>query len=159
MFKFTIFIIVGHQRTVLLLHVNVGGHTDVRIATKSALVYIRQLCETAENLTHIGQNGRLQTISVISGITTFIKFDSWHRVCHSQKTVGLLQTTRNKRINGAIGVTLQIGGSEVGDVEGEGLFFKHNSNLYGLSLYSLYKYMHTLVVHAAVLQQSLSVTV
>jgi len=40
MFKLTIFIIVGHQRTILHV-VNVGGHTDVRIATKSALVHHR----------------------------------------------------------------------------------------------------------------------
>jgi len=39
MFKLTIFIIVGHQRTVLHV-VNVGYHADVRIGTKrTALVH------------------------------------------------------------------------------------------------------------------------
>jgi len=37
MLKLTIFIIVGHQRTVLHV-VNIGCHADVSIATKSALV-------------------------------------------------------------------------------------------------------------------------
>jgi len=74
MFKLTIFIIVGHQRTVLHV-VNVGYHADVRIGTKRALVH-KKVFETAENLMHIGQNGRLLTNWVISGITTLTKFDS-----------------------------------------------------------------------------------
>jgi hypothetical protein len=41
MFKLTIFILVGHQRTILhvVILVKVGGHTDVHIATKSALLH------------------------------------------------------------------------------------------------------------------------
>jgi len=77
MFKLTIFIVVGHQRTILHV-VNVGGHTDVRIAITSALVHHKFVRNgrKCNDLTHIGQNGCLQTISVISGITALTKFDS-----------------------------------------------------------------------------------
>jgi len=71
--------------------------------------------------------------------------------------VGLLQTTRNKRIIGARSYAANWRKSGRVVSKGKGLFFKHNSNLYVLSLYSLYTYMQTLVVPAAVINSTILV--